>query len=113
MRSGMALAERLLAAEFGEDVVDHRTYAICGDGCLMEGISHEALSLAGHLRLRKLIVLWDDNSISIDGPTSLAVDDDQVARFAAHGWATDRVDGHDHDAVAAAIKKRRATTGRR
>jgi transketolase len=102
---GMALAERLLAAEFGSDVVDHRTYAMCGDGCLMEGISHEALSLAGHLKLNKLILLWDDNSISIDGPTSLAVDDDQVARFAAHGWATDRVDGHDHAAVAAAIKK--------
>src|SRR5215469_158422 len=102
---GIALAERLLAAEFGEDVVDHRTYTICGDGCLMEGISHEALSLAGHLRLSKLIVLWDDNSISIDGPTTLAVDDDQVARFAAHGWATDRVDGHDTGAVAAAIKK--------
>jgi transketolase len=102
---GLALAERLLAAEFGADIVDHHTYAICGDGCLMEGISHEALSLAGHLRLNKLIVLWDDNSISIDGPTSLAVDDDQVARFAAHGWATDRVDGHDHAAVAAAIKR--------
>jgi transketolase len=102
---GLALAERLLAAEFGGDIVDHHTYAICGDGCLMEGISHEALSLAGHLRLSKLIVLWDDNSISIDGPTSLTVDDDQVARFAAHGWATDRVDGHDHAAVAAAIKR--------
>jgi transketolase len=102
---GLALAERLLAAEFGGDVVDHRTYAICGDGCLMEGISHEALSLAGHLRLNKLTVLWDDNAISIDGPTSLTVDDDQVARFAAHGWATDRVDGHDTDAVAAAIKR--------
>jgi transketolase len=102
---GLALAERLLAAEFGDDVVDHRTYAICGDGCLMEGISHEALSLAGHLKLNKLILFWDDNSISIDGPTNLAVDDDQVARFKAHGWATDRVDGHDHEAVAAAIKK--------
>jgi transketolase len=102
---GLALAERLLAAEFGEDVVNHRTYAICGDGCLMEGISHEALSLAGHLKLNKLIVLWDNNSVSIDGPTSLAVDDDQVARFAAHGWATDEVNGHDTDAVAAAIKK--------
>ncbi|HEU0216218.1 MAG TPA: transketolase, partial [Stellaceae bacterium] len=102
---GLALAERLLAAEFGGDIVDHRTYTICGDGCLMEGISHEALSLAGHLRLNKLIVLWDDNSISIDGPTSLTVDDDQVARFAAHGWATDRVDGHDHAAVAAALKR--------
>ncbi|HTQ32663.1 MAG TPA: 1-deoxy-D-xylulose-5-phosphate synthase N-terminal domain-containing protein, partial [Stellaceae bacterium] len=102
---GLALAERLLAAEFGEDVVDHHTYVFCGDGCLMEGISHEALSLAGHLKLNKLIVLWDDNSISIDGPTSLAVDDDQVARFAAHGWATDRVDGHDHAAIADAIKR--------
>jgi transketolase len=102
---GIALAERLLAAEFGPDLVDHHTYVFCGDGCLMEGISHEALSLAGHLKLNKLIVLWDDNSISIDGPTSLAVDDDQVARFAAYGWATDRIDGHDHDAVAAAIEK--------
>src|SRR5665213_2088109 len=102
---GMELAERLLAAEFGDAVVGHRTYTICGDGCLMEGISHEALSFAGHLRLSKLILLWDNNSISIDGPTSLAVDDDQVARFAAHGWATDQVDGHDHAAVAAAIKR--------
>ncbi|HTZ36236.1 MAG TPA: transketolase, partial [Stellaceae bacterium] len=105
---GLALAERLLAAEFGEDIVGHRTYAICGDGCLMEGISHEALSLAGHLRLAKLTVLWDDNSVSIDGPTSLAVDDDQVARFAAHGWATERVDGHDHAAVAAALRRAQA-----
>jgi transketolase len=102
---GLALAERLLAAEFGADIVDHHTYVFCGDGCLMEGISHEALSLAGHLKLNKLIVLWDNNSVSIDGPTSLAIDDDQVARFAAHGWATDRVDGHDHGAVAAAIKR--------
>jgi transketolase len=102
---GMALAERLLAAEFGDEIVDHRTYVFCGDGCLMEGISHEALSLAGHLRLGKLILFWDNNSISIDGPTRLAVDDDQVARFAAHGWATDRVDGHDHEAIAAAIKR--------
>jgi transketolase len=102
---GMAIAERHLAAEFGEDVVNHRTYAICGDGCLMEGISHEALSLAGHLRLNKLIVLWDDNSISIDGPTSLAVNDDQVERFKAHGWAAERVDGHDHAAVAATLQR--------
>jgi len=101
---GMALAERLLAAQFGADVVNHRTYVFCGDGCLMEGISHEAMSLAGHLKLSKLTVLWDDNSISIDGPTSLTVDDDQVARFEAHGWATKRVDGHDHAAISEAIK---------
>src|SRR5580658_5954496 len=102
---GMALAERRLAAEFGDDVVDHRTYVFCGDGCLMEGISHEAISLAGHLRLNKLIVLYDDNSISIDGPTALAVSDDQVARFRAHGWAAERIDGHDSDAIAAAIDR--------
>ena len=101
----MALAERRLAAEFGDDVVNHHTYVFCGDGCLMEGISHEAISLAGHLRLSKLILLWDDNSITIDGATSLAVDDDQVARFAAHGWATEEIDGHDTDAVAAAIER--------
>src|ERR687886_460695 len=75
---GMALAERLLAARFGAALVDHHTYVIAGDGCLMEGISHEAISLAGHLRLNKLIVLWDDNSISIDGATDLAVSDDQM-----------------------------------
>ena len=102
---GMALAERHLAAEFGDDVVDHRTYVFCGDGCLMEGISHEAISLAGHLRLNKLIVLYDDNSISIDGPTALAVSDDQVARFRAHGWTAERIDGHDTDAIAAAIDR--------
>jgi transketolase len=100
---GMALAERLLAAEFGPEIVDHRTYAICGDGCLMEGISHEALSLAGHLRLNKLTVLWDNNHVSIDGPTELAVTDDQVARLSAYGWAARSVDGHDHQAVAEAL----------
>ncbi len=100
---GMALAERLLAAEFGAGIVDHRTYAICGDGCLMEGVSHEALSLAGHLRLHKLTVLWDNNHVSIDGPTELAVSDDQVARLSAYGWATRSVDGHDHEAVAEAL----------
>jgi len=100
---GMALAERMLAARFGGELVDHFTYAIAGDGCLMEGISHEAASLAGHLRLGKLIVLFDDNGISIDGPTGLAVSDDQQARFAAYGWHVQAVDGHDPDAVAAAI----------
>jgi transketolase len=100
---GMALAERLLAAQFDSKLVDHYTYVIAGDGCLMEGISHEAISLAGHLKLNKLIVLFDDNGISIDGPTSLTVSDDQLARFEASGWAVCRVDGHDPEAVAAAI----------
>ncbi|MBV8121954.1 MAG: transketolase [Alphaproteobacteria bacterium] len=102
---GMALAERLLAAQFGNEIVDHHTYVLCGDGCLMEGISHEALSIAGHLRLSKLIVFYDDNSISIDGPTSLAVSDDQIERFRAHRWAAERIDGHDTDAIAAAIER--------
>jgi transketolase len=101
---GMALAERLLNARFGDGLVDHFTYALVGDGCLMEGISHEAISLAGHLRLGKLIVLFDDNGISIDGSVGLACSDDQLARFAASGWATRRVDGHDPEAVAAAIE---------
>ena len=100
---GMALAERIMAAEFG-DLVDHRTYVLAGDGCLMEGISHEAISLAGHLGLGKLIVLFDDNGISIDGPTSLAESDDTLLRFEAYGWDTSRVDGHDTEAVAAAIE---------
>jgi len=99
---GLALAERMLAARHG-DLVDHRTYAIVGDGCLMEGISQEAISLAGHWRLSKLIVLWDDNHICIDGDTSLSGSDDQLARFAASNWAVSRVDGHDPDAIAEAI----------
>lgn len=106
---GMALAERLAAARFGDDLVDHYTYAIAGDGCLMEGISQEAISLAGHLKLSKLIVLFDDNGISIDGPTSLTTSDDQMARFAASNWDVMSVDGHDPDAVAAAIEEARKT----
>jgi transketolase len=106
---GMALAERLMAARFGADVVDHHTYAIAGDGCLMEGISHEAISLAGHLKLGKLIVLFDDNRISIDGPTDLSVSDDQAARFAASGWDTEAVDGQDAAAVSAAIARAKKT----
>ena len=102
---GMALAERLLAAEFGNHLVDHRTYVIVGDGCLMEGISHEAISLAGHLKLNHLIVLFDDNHVSIDGPTSLAVDDDEIARFHASGWAAEAVDGQDAEAVADALER--------
>ncbi len=100
---GMAIAERLMAHRFGPEIVDHFTYVIAGDGCLMEGISHEAASLAGHLGLGKLIVLFDDNRISIDGPTDIAVSDDHCARFAAYGWDVRRCDGHDPEAVAAAI----------
>ncbi len=104
---GMALAERLLNARLGDDIVDHFTYVLAGDGCLMEGISHEAISLAGHLGLNKLIVLFDDNHISIDGPTSLTVSDDQIKRFEAAGWAAVAVDGHDPEAIAGAIEQAR------
>jgi transketolase len=104
---GMALAERLLNARFGNQLVDHYTYVVVGDGCLMEGLSHEAISLAGHLRLSRLIVLFDDNQISIDGPTSLSCSDDQLARFAASGWSACRIDGHDPEAIAAAIEQAR------
>ncbi len=106
---GMALAERIMNARFGDEVVDHFTYVIAGDGCLMEGLSHEAASLAGHLGLHKLIVLFDDNKITIDGPTSLTVSDDQLARFAAYGWATQAVDGHDPEAIGQAIAAARAS----
>lgn len=106
---GMALAERLMNARFGDDLVDHYTYVIAGDGCLMEGLSHEAISLAGHLRLNRLIVLFDDNRISIDGATSLSCSDDQAARFAASGWNVCRLDGHDPQAITAAIRQARAS----
>ena len=101
---GMALAERMLAARFGAEFVDHYTWVIAGDGCLQEGISHEAIDLAGHLKLDRLIVFWDDNSISIDGPTSISTSMDQPARFRAAGWHVIEVDGHDTEAVAAAIE---------
>ena len=104
---GMALAERLMNARFGSDFVDHHTYVIAGDGCLMEGLSHEAISLAGHLGLNRLIVLFDDNEISIDGATSLSCSDDQLARFKASGWSANRIDGHDPEAIAAAIEQAR------
>ncbi|MBT7485295.1 MAG: transketolase, partial [Rhodospirillales bacterium] len=106
---GMALAERMANARFGDDLVDHHTYVVAGDGCLMEGISHEAISLAGQLKLSKLIVLFDDNSICIDGPTDMTVADDQQARFKASGWDVQAVDGHDADAVATAIAAAKAT----
>src|SRR5436309_7855592 len=99
---GMAIAERHLAAEFG-DIVDHYTYVVASDGDLMEGISQEAIALAGHLKLARLTVLFDDNGISIDGPLSLADSVDQVQRFEAAGWNASRIDGHDPQAIASAI----------
>ena len=106
---GMAIAERHLAAEFGSDVVDHHTFVLASDGDLMEGISHEAGALAGHQRLAKLIVLYDDNGISIDGPLSLADSVDQVKRFEAYGWNATRIDGQDPEAIAAAIAWAKST----
>jgi transketolase len=106
---GMAMAERLVAARFGQDLTNHYTFVIASDGDLMEGISHEAISLAGHLKLSRLIVLFDDNGISIDGPLSLAESGDQVARFEAAGWSASRVDGHDPEAIAAAIESAMAS----
>jgi transketolase len=100
---GMAIAERHLAAEFGADVVDHHTFVLASDGDLMEGISHESIALAGHLRLAKLIVLFDDNGISIDGPLALADSVDQLKRFEACGWNATQIHGHDPEAIAAAI----------
>ncbi|MCB1387314.1 MAG: transketolase [Nitratireductor sp.] len=106
---GMAIAERKLSQEFGSDLVDHHTYCLVGDGCLMEGISQEAISLAGHLKLGKLIVLWDDNNVTIDGKVSLADSTDQIARFKASGWNTLRVDGHKAEEISEAIEKARAS----
>lgn len=100
---GMAMAERHGAARFGEDLVDHRTWVIAGDGCLMEGVSHEAISLAARLKLSKLCVLFDDNNTTIDGEATIAEIGDQVARFRAAGWAARTVDGHDHAAIASAL----------
>jgi transketolase len=105
---GLAMGERLLNARYGDTLVNHHTYVIAGDGCLMEGVSHEAISFAGHLKLGKLIVLWDDNHISIDGATSIAVSDDQAARFRAAGWNVAAVDGHDPEAVSRAIAAAKA-----
>lgn len=102
---GMAMAEAKLAADHGSDLVDHYTYVIAGDGCLMEGISQEAIALAGHLKLNKLIVIWDDNDITIDGAVSLSDSTDQHARFRASGWNTLSVDGHDQVAIEKAIRE--------
>lgn len=101
---GMAIAERHLNARFGDELVDHKTYVIAGDGCLMEGISQEAITLAGHLQLNRLIVLFDDNAVTIDGGTNLSDSTDQCTRFEASGWVTRKVDGHDEKDVTAALK---------
>ncbi|QOZ79478.1 transketolase [Bradyrhizobium sp. CCBAU 53351] len=102
---GMALAEKMLAAEFGKKIVDHHTYVLASDGDLMEGVSQEAIAMAGHWKLNKLIVLYDDNGISIDGPTSIADSVDQVKRFKSAGWAAEKIDGHDQAAIADAITR--------
>ena len=104
---GMALAEKMLAAEFGKKIVDHHTYVLCSDGDLMEGVSQEAIALAGHWRLSKMIVLYDDNGISIDGPTSLADSVDQIKRFKSAGWSAELIDGQDQKVIAAAITRAR------
>lgn len=106
---GMALGERLSNAEYGDEIADHFTYVLAGDGCLMEGVSQEAISLAGHLRLSKMIVLWDDNSISIDGGTDLSTSEDMQGRFEAAGWHVQSVDGHDPEAIEAAIAEAQAS----
>ncbi|MBK6706358.1 MAG: transketolase [Sphingomonadales bacterium] len=103
MAVGMALAERHLNAVFGDDLVDHHTWVVAGDGCLMEGINHEAIGLAGHLGLGRLIVLWDDNRITIDGSTDLSTSEDIKARYAATGWHVESCDGHDFDDISRAV----------
>ncbi|QTH20648.1 transketolase [Rhizorhabdus wittichii] len=105
---GMAIAERHLNASFGTDLVDHHTWVIAGDGCLMEGINHEAIGLAGHLKLGRLIVLWDDNRITIDGAVSLSSSEDVLARYAATGWHTVSCDGHDPDSINKALEAAKA-----
>lgn len=102
---GMALAERRLNARFGDDLCSHYTYVMCGDGCLMEGISEEAIALAGHLRLNKLIVLWDNNNITIDGEVSASSSTDQIKRFEACGWETQEIDGHNPAEIEQALRK--------
>ena len=105
MAVGMAIAERHLNAHFGDDLVDHKTWVIAGDGCLMEGINHEAVGLAGHLGLGRLNVLWDDNGITIDGGTELSTSEDIPARYRASGWHVVSCDGHDFDDIRKALSK--------
>ena len=106
------MAERWLADNFGSEVSNHYTYVLCGDGCLMEGVTAEAASLAGHLGLEKLIVLYDDNNITIDGRTHLTFGEDVVARFQAYGWNAIRIDGHDREALRATIAQAKNGNGK-
>ena len=107
---GMALSEKLLSKKFGADLVNHFTYVIAGDGCLQEGISHEAIEFSGHLKLSKLIVLWDDNQISIDGSTNLSNSANQISRFKAAGWHTQSIDGHNYQEIETAITNAKKST---